>query len=278
MRVRGTGFVMLAFDLGYEIDLERAAQRLGVERSAEAFRHKRGTPEAAAEARRPLRFTRPCAALTLGTRADERRVTSAASLELALYPFGALSLSYALPLDGTLEDLVETSVLLYDNAELLRTARSAAEALLAELGDAVGQPFMSAAVEDYVIYRLELLDAPVAGNVDALETEQRELLARILRAERGALSLHEVENALEGRIAYAPDELVLVDWFGALLIGADMEDERRSRRDGRRRCKRAWRATGRAVTCACSTRMPSNGSVTRSAPIRGTPTNCTMRC
>ena len=45
MRARGTGHVLLAFDLGYEIDLGKAAERLGVARSPEPFRHKRGAPE-----------------------------------------------------------------------------------------------------------------------------------------------------------------------------------------------------------------------------------------
>lgn len=217
MRARGTGHVLLAFDLGYEIDLARAAARLGVARSPEAFRHKRGAREEPAEAQRPLRFMRAIAPLALGP------VACTAELEIAVYPFGGVSLCYTLPLDLELARLVEVSVLLYDNSELQRAARAEAEALLSSLGDAVREPQLAQAVEDYVIYRLEPL--PLAGF--EREGAERELLARILRAEAGPLSRHEVENALDGRIAYGPDELVLVDWFGALLIGANMEDERR---------------------------------------------------
>jgi hypothetical protein len=215
MRACGTGHVLLAFDLGYEIDLGKAAQRLGVARSPEAFRHKRGPPEEPGAARRPLRFTRPTAAFALGP------VTSTNELEIALYPFGGVSLCYTLPLDLELARLVEVSVLLYDNAELQGAARAEAEVLLAALGDAVREPQLAQAVEDYVIYSLEPLPLAEPGEAE------RELLARILRAEAGPLSRHEIENALDGRISYGPDELVLVDWFGALLLGADMEDERR---------------------------------------------------
>jgi len=222
MRVRGTAHVVLAFDVGFEIDLARAAARLGVARGAEAFRHKRGTPEDPLEVRRPLRFTRPIAPLALGGQGGAARATSE-TVEIGVYPFGALDLVFALPLEGELSDLVATSACLYDHAELLGTARREAQALLASLGDAVREPHLAEAVEDYVIYRLETPGIPVA----ALESDERELLARILRAEPGPLSLHEVENALEGRIAYGPDELVLVDWFAALLVGGDMEDERR---------------------------------------------------
>ncbi len=217
MRARGTARVLTAFDLGYEIDLVRAAERLGVGRSPEAFRHKRGSAEEPGESRRPLRFARPIAPLVLG------EVACTSELEVALYPFGAVSLCYSLPLDFPLERLVEISVLLYDNTGLLGAARGEARKLLESLGDAVREPLLAHAVEDYVIYCLQPLETPVAE----LETNQRELLARILRAEQAQLSLHEVENALDGRIAYGPEELVLVDWFGALLVGADMEDERR---------------------------------------------------
>lgn len=217
MRARGTGYVLTAFDLGYEIDLTRAAERLGVGKRPEAFRHKRGSAEEAAESRRPLRFSRPIEPLALGGLACARE------LEISIYPYGAVCLGYRLPLDLPLAELVEVSVTLYDNAGLLAAARAEAQAVLLCLGDAVREPELAQAVEDYVLYSLEPLDVSVAE----LETEQRELLARILRAERGALSLHEVENALDGRIAYGPDELVLVDWFGALLVGKGMEDERR---------------------------------------------------
>jgi hypothetical protein len=217
VRARGTGHVLLAFDFGYEIDLARAAERLGVARSPEAFRHKRGAPEEPGIARTPLRFTRPTAPLALGP------VASTGEIEIAVYPFGGVSLCYTLALDLELERLVELSVHLYDNAELQRAARGEAQGLLAELGSSVREAELAQAVEDYVVYRLE----PLSVSIGELEQGERELLARILRAEGGPLSRHEIENALDGRIAYGPEELVLVDWFGALLVGADMEDERR---------------------------------------------------
>jgi len=47
-----------------------------------------------------------------------------------------------------------------------------------------------------------------------------------LRAEPGPLSDEEVHDALSMRCAYVRDEVVLIDWFAALLVGDDMEDER----------------------------------------------------
>lgn len=216
VHARGTAHVLAAFDLGFEIDLARAAERLSVGHSSEAFRHKRGPSEEPGTPRRPLRFLRAAPSIELGTLRTSDRI------EIAVYPFGAVSLSHTIPIDGPLEELVETSVLLYDHPALQAEVRREAQALLEELGDAVREPLLTRAFEDYVVYELE------PGGLAAWPPgEQAERLARLLRAERGSLSSQEIENALAGRIAYRPDELVLVDWFGALLVGHDMEDERR---------------------------------------------------
>jgi len=217
MLVRGTAHVLLAFDLGFEIDLAKAGARLGAGARAGSFKHKGAPRPEAATFGRPLRLTTRVEPPALAGRAPTDE------LEIALYTFGAVCLTYDLPLAEELESLVATSELLYDNAALLEHGRAQVRALMGHLGDAVREPLLAEEVEDYVVYSLQ---AP-AGAAAELENEQRELLARILRAERGALSLHEVENALDGRTAYGPDELVLVDWFAALLVGADMEDERR---------------------------------------------------
>jgi len=218
MRAIGTCHVLTAFDVGFEIDLERVEARLEAERPG-AFRHKRGASDEPGPARQSLRLTRAIEPIPLGgLRTGER-------LEISVYRFGAVCLTYAMPVDAELAELVRTSTLLYDNAALLSDARERARELLALMGDAVREPFLAEPIEDYVIYGLRA-DA-LGMDVGTLESRSRALLARILRAEEAELSAHEIDNALDGRIAYGRDDLVLVDWFGALLFGADMEDERR---------------------------------------------------
>jgi len=214
VQVRGTTHAFVAFDLGFEIDLARAAQQLGTGTRASAFRHKAPRDEAAAR-RLPLRFVLPATPLLLG---DAR---TAPEIAVALYSFGAASFAYRLPFACELEALVPRSELLYENATLLEDARTRARELLARLGDAVRDAELAEAVEDYVVHRF---DGP-GPHLAELQGAERERLARVLRAERGPLSLHEVENALDGLISYAPDEVVLVDWFAALLTGPDADDE-----------------------------------------------------
>jgi hypothetical protein len=56
---------------------------------------------------------------------------------------------------------------------------------------------------------------------------ERAPLARILRAEVGALSRQEEDSALESPISYGPSDACYVDWLGSVLIGTDMDDELR---------------------------------------------------
>jgi hypothetical protein len=216
MRATGTCFVLMAFDIGFEIDLGAVGSRLAASRP-ETFKHKRAATDELEIARQPMRFTRTIAPLAL-----EGGLATSDRVEVAIYGFGAVCFTYTVALDLALEALVRTSSLLYDNAALTGDARTRAREVLEALGDAVREPYLAEALEDYVVYHLQ----PAALPVETLDGHA-ELLARALRAEEGALSRLEIENALDGRISYGPDELVLVDWFAALLIGAEMDDERR---------------------------------------------------
>jgi hypothetical protein len=95
--------------------------------------------------------------------------------------------------------------------------------LLAAVGPAVEKPHIGERVEDYVVFELRL---PAGTEISALWTRHAATTASILRAEPGALSQEEIADALAMRCAYVPDEVVLIDWFAALLVGDDMEDER----------------------------------------------------
>ena len=81
-----------------------------------------------------------------------------------IYDFGAVSVTYALTIEGPLQDLLSLSEDLYDNEILLRDSRMRVEQLLEVIGDAASQAHPSPVCEDYVIFHLERLAEPVDVN------------------------------------------------------------------------------------------------------------------
>ena len=214
MDVVGTAYVQFAFDAGFSIDLKAAAARLRQGGARRQFRHVRRAPSPSGAL--PLIFTRSAAPVAVGG------VTTAETLEVSLFDFGGLSITYLVPLEGALESLVELSESLTGNGDLLLEARERAREILVILGDAVERPGLADACEDYVVFDL----APVAELPEEWLTRERGTLARILRGESATLSPSEVEDTMLRRLQYSPDQLVTIDWSAALLVGEDMEDER----------------------------------------------------
>lgn len=215
--VTGKCHVLVATDVGFEIDLDRAEGRLG-SLHIETFRHKRASAGDPQGQRWPLRTRLPLDAASLEGQAAD-------ALEVAFFAFGAVCLTYSLSFAGSLEDLVATSVRLYDSAVLREDAARRVARLLQQLGDAVREPNASGPREPYVV--LDFDEPSTQAGIEALLEHERETLARVLRAEPSALSAEEVGIALSGQTAYRPEERVVVDGFAALLFGRDMADERR---------------------------------------------------
>jgi hypothetical protein len=217
VRVRGTCYVYLAVDLGFAIDLSRAERVFAADQIQQHFKRPRRAPEAAQLQRHSLRVAQSGFPVEIG------KFRSDGPVEIALWEFGAATIEYRIALDAELADLVPLSDQLWDQAELGADARRRASALLEALGDAVDKPMLGSRFEDYVAYDLRL---PAEQPLSSLWTTYAPVTASILRAEPGPLSEQEISDALSRRCAYVPDEVVMVDWFAALLVGDDMEDER----------------------------------------------------
>jgi hypothetical protein len=216
MQVSGRCYVLFALDAGFHIDLAEAERRLSA-RHPRAFEHKRRASTGEGTGSPPLRLTRSSPALAIGPHRTAEQV------DVAVYDFGGVCVTYSLGLqDLELEELVTLSSLLYDNVTLLQDSQLCAREILATLGSAIREPRLSEVVEDYVVYDL----TPRPGLAE-LWTTHGNLVARVLRAERRELSQEEQEQAFAGRISYAPSEVAFIDWFAALLVGEQMDDERR---------------------------------------------------
>jgi hypothetical protein len=215
--VRGTCRVYFAIDLGFAIDLTRVEHALAPGPLQQTFKKPRRAPEPAQLARRSARVTQEAQPIEIGA------FRTAATAEVTLWEFGAATITYRIAIDAGFSELAALSDALWDNQVLLGDARRRAERLLATLAGAVDKPRVGGRFEDYVTFELRL---PPGVAPSALWTTHAATTASILRAEPGELSQDEIDDALAVRCAYVPNEVVLVDWFAALLVGEDMDDER----------------------------------------------------
>ncbi|MDB4986973.1 MAG: uncharacterized protein JWN04_2151, partial [Myxococcaceae bacterium] len=210
VHVRGTCHVYQALDLGFAIDLAHAERILAADQIQQNFKKPRRAPEAQQLQRHSSRVSQSGFPVEVGAFRTEGPV------EIVIWEFGAATIGYRVPIDATLSDLVTLSDQLWDHAELARDARRRAEQLLKTIGAAVDKPMLGARIEDYVVFELQL---PDRQPVSELWTTHAATTASILRAEPGPLSEQEISDALAMQCAYVRDEVVLVDWFAALLVG-----------------------------------------------------------
>lgn len=214
----GLCYAIFAYDAARAINLADAERRVHETTERPTIAHKRRTPSYFEYQPPPLRVSRDVEPLTVG------RFTTRPSLDLMVYDFGAVAVVYALPIEGSFEDLLGLSEELYDNESLLADSRLQVDQFLKVIGDAAYLPHLSPVVEDYVILHIESFVQ--ALDLNRFCAEQSRRIAQILRAERQPLSDQEVEDALAVRISYGTEDVTIVDWNAALVIDRDGDDVR----------------------------------------------------
>jgi hypothetical protein len=142
-------------------------------------------------------------------------------VDFVLYDFGAMSVAYRIPIRAGWPELMRLSIDLYDNQPLLAESRRGLERLLATIGDAVAKPRIHQLVEDYVIYQIDTLSS--AGSPRVELEHAGALVAQMLRAEDNPLSREESEDALACRISYGHEDVTIIDWNAAIIVGDGAE-------------------------------------------------------
>ena len=215
---RGACHPLFVFEVGFAIDLERAAGRLpaGVERPVLRHRERSSTPFEYRPA--PLRVAQELGLVAVPP------FPLGPSVEITLYDFGAVSLSYAVPLGESPDDVPALSVALRGHEALAADARKRVTDLIASLGPAVQRPRVAAMVEDYFIF--VVTDALGIADGSGFCADHAEWLARVLRAETAAPSPDEVLDATHARISYGRGDVTLVDWDSAFILDPDPGDLR----------------------------------------------------
>lgn len=211
---RGVCHLCFATDIGFSVDLERAASLLPGSADRAQFRERR-TPSHLTIEPAPLRVVERAAPIEVGAWRTLPHV------ELTLFDFGGAAIRYRIPLEGPLDRFAHLSELLYENRTLLVAAQRQIESLLERVRPAVSRPDHARLIEDYAIFQVEAFEAPIEPA--RLLGEHAALLASILRAERGPLSAQEIAEATSQTSSYRPDDLLVVDWNAAFAVDDDFE-------------------------------------------------------
>lgn len=213
----GTCHALFAYDIGLAIRLDEAERLITAAKERSGIRPQRRSPEYFEFSLQPLRVTLDAPAPALG------RFPTNPGVELLLYDFGAVSVSYRLPLQGSLADLLDLSEELYDNTSLLADSRRHVEWLVGAIGAAVDRPNILPHVESYLVFHVSEPAAAAAGPVWA---GREHALAQVLRSERRNMAPDEVRDATSCSIAFAPEDRAFIDWNAALLFGPGLDDTR----------------------------------------------------
>src|SRR5213596_408579 len=214
----GVCYALFAYDAGLAINLDESERRITALTQRAAIRHKRRAPRYFEYRPAPLRVTQEREPLAVGA------FRTTPSVEAVLYDFGAVSVTYQVPLAGPLAHLITLAEELYESAVLLADSRRWVEHLLATIAPAVTRPGLTDFVETYVIFEIGAFSPPCPPA--ELYTTHAQEVARILRSERTPLSAQEVNDALGHRISLGSDDVTLIDWDAALIADRDAEDVR----------------------------------------------------
>jgi hypothetical protein len=215
---RGTCFPLFAFEVAQAIDLDAAERRLLAATERQTIKHKRRAPASFEYRPAPLHVNRVGSVHDLG----EYRTTP--GVEIVLYDFGAVSVSYAIPIAGALGGLPALAEELWGNEGLLVDSRRQVEELLSVLGDAALRPRIADFVEDYSVFHIEAFTAPCEAAT--LWTDHAQTVSQILRAAPNPLSQQEVADATALRLSFGPSDATIIDTDAAILFDAEGEDVR----------------------------------------------------
>jgi hypothetical protein len=213
--IQGQVVALFAFDVGYEVSLEKLSGMLATT-PIQPLSRKKQTPTY-------MQYTKPPQILSLGMATGHFAVPG--NILATIFDFGAVSIAYRWPIghgnEISLEELPQVSHDL-NNLNLGDHAKEQAEALMRKIEPAIYRPRLADLVEDYYLFIIEKLDQPM--NAAELLAGHRGLLSRTLRFETADLSRAQQEEALSQAISYYENDMALVDWNSAIIYDRDYED------------------------------------------------------
>ena len=211
LRVAGAVITYRLYDVGYALDLERAARLLEGQATGRP-RPTRGEAKALVIAQPPLTLALGPVALPGG------HAWPAAHMSACCYDFGVISLRLRVELrDGAAwADLVGLARAL-ERADLAGVFGPALSQLASQLSPAITRPAIAPVSEDYTICRLTGLREG-SGAAAALSALDDVGLVELLLGEPRALTEDARRHLLSRRFSYTEHDLAVLSWDAALVV------------------------------------------------------------
>lgn len=215
---RGLVHVVVAYDVGFSIDLERCRQSVTDLTELAHIKHKGYAPVYFQFDPLPLRVTQEIAPLHIGG------FKTSPNLDVVIYDFGGLSVSYTLAFSGSVEEWIALSCLLAESTLFLEDSRERVELLMTVIESAVDGSAIADVTEDYLIFVIEEVDGRLAP--EDLYTRHAPQVVRLLRSEHDPLSEQELTDSMANRVSFGRDDVAIIDWNAALLYDKEPDDVR----------------------------------------------------
>jgi hypothetical protein len=210
--IAATVHLAFAFDIGDEVDLERARLFLQGERGQ--LPRRRRNPESIRYRPAPIRVELDPAGIALPADCSYSRPPRA---ELTLFDFGAISLAVQFHLTTTPLAMLELAGRLAETARLAEAARRLLAPWLQKIQPAVYDFEVSELSEEYIVFQL-----PECGS--AFLQEHADWIAGLVRLESEPLSPDEIREATRLYISYTPSDLIVLDWAAGVIVDTQCAD------------------------------------------------------
>jgi hypothetical protein len=216
--IRGCCHAYYALDIGFAVDLKRCVSLIREAREGCGFHHHARRPTYLDLRPAPVHISQTMEPIRGPTFLTEDTVT------MTIYDFGAVSIEYRVPFEGTFDHVAVLSSELCDfYPQFAADARSRAESLLAAIGPAVRRAQIREEAEDYLIFTVPSLGEE-GRDLESFLSDHGQVLAQVLGSNTKSLSTQQRREELSGRIAYYEDDLTIITWNAALVFGTNMED------------------------------------------------------
>lgn len=214
--LQGQALAFFAFDVGYEIALEKLGTLLPSS-PAQPISRRKQTPAY-------LQYARPPHLFTVGVADPLNGIPG--QVHATIFDFGVVSIAFRWPIATTEGGFPLASMPALGNnlagRDLEGIARGHVETLMKRMEPVIIDPKLSALVEDYYLFIFEKFERSISAQ--ELLDDHGPTLAQMLSFEVEPLSKQQQAEAISERLSYYERDLVVIGWNAAMIYDQEYED------------------------------------------------------